>query len=378
MRILITGGAGFIGQHLARKLVLDGHEVTLLDNYSPQVHRDPPGTLPEDLKQCVSLVVGDVCNSSVLAESLRKNDALVHLAAETGTGQSMYEVERYERVNIAATAKIFHELANDPNRQITKVVVASSRSIYGEGRYHCHSHGIVNPTARTVDDMAAGRFEPKCPICSGEVKLRPTDEDAPLQPSSFYGLTKQVQEQMTLLFANALGISGIALRYQNVYGPGQALHNPYTGILAIFSGLARLGRPIEVFEDGEESRDFVYVEDVVNATAACLQPHVTGVDVFNVGSGIGTRVIDVARGISAYYGNRSEMKISGAFRIGDIRHNIADLSKIKAKLGFAPQWSFSDGLHRFLDWAESNAVDTGMRYENSLAEMKSKGLFHGR
>lgn len=378
MRTLITGGAGFIGTHLARKLLAQGQQVTLLDNYSPQVHRGLPGALPHDLQGRVSLVVEDVCNGPVVADLLKRHDALVHLAAETGTGQSMYEVERYERVNIAATARIFHELANDPQRTITKVVVASSRSIYGEGRYHCQQHGIVNPSARAVEDMKSGRFEPVCPNCAGPVDLRATDEDAPLQPSSFYGLTKQVQEQMTLLFAKALGISGLALRYQNVYGPGQALHNPYTGILAIFSGLARQGKTIEIFEDGAESRDFVFVEDVVNATAACLDPSIQGVDVFNVGSGVGTSVMDVAQTVNAYYGGKSQIRVSGAFRVGDIRHNIADLTKARARLGFKPTWSFGDGLKAFLDWAEANAAESDTGYERSLAEMKSKGLLHGR
>ena len=376
MRVLITGGAGFIGQHLAAQLLSDGHGVTLLDNYSPQVHL-APGALSAEIAGHVQLIQADVRDMAQVKEQLRCHEVLVHLAAETGTGQSMYEVERYNAVNISATAGIFHALANDSRRTIQKVVVASSRSIYGEGRYSCEIHGLVSPGSRNVDDMKSGRFEPLCPHCKGTVALRPTDEEAPFQPSSFYGLTKQVQEQSTLLFAAALGISGVALRYQNVFGPGQALHNPYTGILAIFSGLAKAGKTIEVFEDGEESRDFVYIDDVVNATAACVQPSFSGIHALNVGSGTATRVIEVAREISGYYGGSSEVKISGAFRVGDIRHNLADLQRIQAALGYVPKWSFKQGLYKFLDWAEGKQTGSSSAYQQSLAEMRDKGLLHG-
>lgn len=376
MRILITGGAGFIGLHLARKLLADHHSVTLLDNFSPQVHVDV-GVLPVDLCGTVELVVADVRDSSVVNPLLKRHDVLIHLAAETGTGQSMYEVERYSAVNISATAAIFHALANDPQRSIQKVIVASSRSVYGEGRYLCRHHGLLNPESRSVTDMKAGRFELRCPECDGELTVRPTDEDAPFRPSSFYGLTKQMQEQTTLMFAKALGISGIALRYQNVYGPGQALHNPYTGILAIFNGLAKAGKTIEVFEDGNESRDFVYVDDVVAATAAFAKESFSGVSSFNVGSGVATRVIDVAQKISTYHGGRSDVRVTGAFRIGDIRHNVADLSRIQHAIGFSPAFTFSQGLQRFLDWAEGRSTDCSKAYESSIAEMKSKGLLHG-
>lgn len=374
MKILVTGGAGFIGQHLIRQLLTNGHEVAILDNFSPQVHAGRE--LPRDLAPHVQLIHASVTDSAILQSALAGTEILVHLAAETGTGQSMYEVERYNQVNISATAQVFHILSNDPKRTVRKVVTASSRAIYGEGAYRCADHGTVFPLARTTALLSAGQFEPVCPRCTGPVKPIPTREDAPFQPTSFYGLTKQVQEQMTLIFAAALGICGIGLRYQNVYGPGQSLKNPYTGILAIFSSLARAGKEIQVFEDGRESRDFVYVADVVEATTRCIEADLPSTATYNVGSGVGTAVIDVARRIAAHYGDNSRVRISGAYRLGDIRHNIADLDKLRAEVGYEPKWSFPDGLAQFLNWADGQ--DSSIEgFERSLAEMSSKGLLHG-
>jgi dTDP-L-rhamnose 4-epimerase len=196
---------------------------------------------------------------------------------------------------------------------------------------------------------------------------------APLRPSSFYGLTKQAQEQTVLLFGQVLGIPSFALRYQNVFGPGQSLHNPYTGILAIFSNLARTGELIQVFEDGQESRDFVYVEDVVQATAACLSYELTGYEAINVGANERASVLSVANEINSFFGNASEIKITGAFREGDIRHGMADLTKAQALLHYKPLWRFSDGLRKFLEWASENELPENY-YEQSLAEMKKRRL----
>jgi dTDP-L-rhamnose 4-epimerase len=203
--------------------------------------------------------------------------------------------------------------------------------------------------------------------------MTPTPESAPFQAASFYGLTKQMQEQMALMFGKVLGIPTFALRYQNVFGPGQSLHNPYTGILAIFSTLARTGSLIQVFEDGQESRDFVYIEDVVRATAACLSPEIVGYEAINVGSDNRTSVLTVANEINSFFGNASDLKITGAFREGDIRHGMADLTKARVVLGYQPQWSFSAGLRNFLLWAMENELPQN-RYEQSLAEMKQRGL----
>jgi dTDP-L-rhamnose 4-epimerase len=222
-------------------------------------------------------------------------------------------------------------------------------------------------------DMAEGRFEPVCPVCNGTIQPVATTEAAPFAPSSFYGLTKQVQEQMFLMFAGALGINGFALRYQNVYGPGQSLANPYTGILAIFSNLVRQGKRLNVFEDGLESRDFVYIDDVVTATAGCVASSVHGVAALNVGSGIRTSVLDVANAVVRHFKADVPVTVTGAFRAGDIRHNFADLSRITHLTGFTPQWKFEHGLAQFLHWAEGcTPNDAG--FDRSLEELQQRGL----
>ena len=375
MRILITGGAGFIGTHLTRHLLDRGHGVTILDNFLSQVHGDRQ-TPAVDIAAHVRLVVGDVADAPTLSSALDGVDAIVHLAAETGTGQSMYEVSRYARTNLQGTALLYDLLAKTPKHNVTKIVVASSRAIYGEGAYHCLHHGVVYPKSRTSAEKKASLFDPVCPICSEHCESVPTPESAPLQPSSYYGLTKQVQEQTVLLFGETLGISSMALRYQNVYGPGQSLTNPYTGILAIFSNLARTGRQLQIFEDGLESRDFVYVDDVVRATACCVLGNFQGSHCVNIGSGARTSVLEVANGINDFYGGHSKVRVTGEFRDGDIRHGFADLSRVQSLLHYEPKWGFDLGLRKFLEWASQSQPEVGA-YEQSLVEMKEKGLLHG-
>jgi dTDP-L-rhamnose 4-epimerase len=376
MHIVITGGAGFIGSRLAAKLAAAGDGVTVLDTLSPQIH-GADARFPADLEKRARCVRGDVCDRALVARLLADADVLVHLAAETGTGQSMYAVEKYGRVNMGGTATLLDVIVNDKPGRLRKLVVASSRAIYGEGEYHCAAHGRVFPHARTGADMTAGFFEPRCPVCGEAVTPLATTEDAPLRPSSFYGLTKQVQEQMVLMFAETLGLDGFALRYQNVYGPGQSLTNPYTGILAIFSNLVRQGKGLNIFEDGQESRDFVYIDDVVDATAACAAPAAHGVTALNVGSGVRTSVLDVAHAIAGHFKADVPVTVTGAFRLGDIRHNFADISRIAALTGFEPRWPFADGLKAFLDWAETHEVrDSG--FDRSLEELKERGLMRTR
>jgi dTDP-L-rhamnose 4-epimerase len=376
MKILITGGAGFIGQHLTRHLLALDHEITILDNFLDQVHAGNR-ELPSDLAKSVRLVMGDVADPASLWLALEGQDCIVHLAAETGTGQSMYEVSRYERTNIAGTALLYEFLSKEKRSKVGRIVIASSRAIYGEGAYRCERDGVVYPTSRSVEEKRSGQFDPLCPRCGSTCETIPTPEAAPHQPSSFYGLTKQVQEQMALMFGQVRGIPTIALRYQNVYGPGQSLQNPYTGILAIFSNLARAGRPIHVFEDGLESRDFVYIDDVVRATSAAVTTPFAGCDAVNVGSDERTTVLDVARFVNEFFGSPSELKITGAFRNGDIRHGMADLTLAGRLLGYEPQHRFGEGLRKFLTWANQNEPNWN-GYERSLAEIKVHGLLHQR
>lgn len=372
MNVLITGGAGFIGSRLARKLHENGASVTVLDNLSEQIH-GADTSFPVGLDDVARCIRADVRDKAAMRDAIAGQEVIVHLAAETGTGQSMYQVEHYADVNLQGTAVMLDLLVNERPAALRKLVVASSRAVYGEGQYHCADHGTVYPEPRTEAAMSAGRFDPVCPVCAGAVSVEATAEATPHGPSSFYGLTKQVQEQMVLMFATTLGIDGFAMRYQNVYGPGQSLSNPYTGILAVFSNLVRQGRGLNIFEDGEESRDFVFVDDVVEATAAVCRPDVHGVMALNVGAGVRTTVMEVAQGVIAHYGANVPVEVTGAYRVGDIRHNMADISRIQTLTGFAPKWAFRDGLTAFLTWAGTHeAADSG--FDRSLQELSDRQL----
>lgn len=375
MNVLVTGGAGFIGTHLTRRLLREGCAVSVLDNFNSQVHARAQD-LAADLVGHVLLFRGDVRDRSLIARALEKQDVVVHLAAETGTGQSMYEISTYQSTNIGGTAAILDFLVNGSANRVSKIVVASSRAIYGEGKYRCEEDGVVYPGPRPLEDLKAGQYEPRCPRCDAVCVPEATTEDSAVNPLSFYGLTKQVQEQMILMFSRARGLTAYSLRYQNVYGPGQSLHNPYTGILAIFSNLARSNSAIQIFEDGKESRDFVYVDDVVEATWRCMRAEGFTVEPFNVGTGQRTTVLQVAKEIVRFFGSKSKISVTGAFRQGDIRHNFADIAKIHEAFGFTPRFSFREGLKRFLSWADAQ-VAVPARYEESLQEMRERGLYHG-
>jgi dTDP-L-rhamnose 4-epimerase len=372
MKAVISGGAGFIGCHLSRSLLKEGWSVTILDNFHPQVH-GTSHSLPADLKGKVELIIGDVRNAEDWRKVLPGSQAVIHLAAETGTGQSMYEIARYEEVNIHGTALLLDELARMEEKTVRKVLLASSRAIYGEGRYQCLEHGPFHPAMREPANLKRGNFDPVCPVCQKACQPLATDEDSPAQPVSIYGFTKLAQEMMLQMASRSLGFQAGCLRYQNVYGPGQSLKNPYTGILSIFSGLAKTGQEINIFEDGLETRDFVFIEDVVEATWQCLMRDLNGFEVFNVGSGKATTVLEVARLINTYFGEQSTLRVSGDYRVGDIRHNFADLSRANRRLGFTPTWDFKDGLKQFLEWADHQGSQTG-DYQQALEEMKARGL----
>lgn len=374
MKILITGGAGFIGQKLIYRLLEQGHLINVLDNFSKQIHDND--NLPSDIADKVNLFKGDIRDHDLLKQAVDGVEVIVHLAAETGTGQSMYEISRYFDVNVQGTALLLDILQNtNHTKQLKNIVVASSRAIYGEGAYICKQHGTVYPMQRTEHLLDKGFFDPVCPICNGCLEVAHTTEIAPFQPLSFYGLTKQIQEQAVLLYAKTAGINGFALRYQNVYGPGQSLKNPYTGILAIFSNLARQNKDIEIYEDGVESRDFVYIDDVVNATLAAVNySGETYVGALNVGTGVSVSVFEVANAIVRFFNSKSKINISARYRIGDIRHNIADASLLKQILDIECTTSFVSGLKLFLDWASSESVSDTTAYALSLDELEKRGL----
>ena len=371
-KILISGGAGFIGSNLALKLIEKGCSVTVLDNLSPQIHGDN-SPLYNSVKDKVHLIKGSVLSYDDWNKALDGVEVVIHLAAETGTGQSMYEIEKYTDVNIKGTSIFLDILANEKH-SVKKMIIASSRSIYGEGKYSCSKDGIVYPNERKDTDMANGDFNVKCPICNENAKLLATDESSKIHPSSIYGITKQVQEQMFMVMGKSLNIPAVAFRYQNVYGAGQSLSNPYTGILSIFSTRIKNGNDINIFEDGKESRDFVYIDDAVEATILGIEKDEANYEVFNVGLGKAIDVMTVANTLVKTYESNSKITISGNYRLGDIRDNYADLTKIKEKLGFEPKVDFEEGISRFTKWVEMQEVAED-KYEKSVDEMREKGLY---
>jgi len=284
----------------------------------------------------------------------------------------MYEVEKYNDVNIMGTAHMLELLANS-NHDIKKIVIASSRAIYGEGKYSCGIHGEQYPLQRKERDMEKGEFNPKCDICNSELSLLPTDENSQIHPSSIYGINKQQQEQLVMFMGKSLGIPSVSLRYQNVYGPGQSLSNPYTGILSIFSTRILNGNNLDIYEDGLESRDFVYIDDVVDATILGIEKEEANGEVFNVGSGVATTVKEVAELLKKFYDSNISIFISGKYRLGDIRHNYADLNKAKTLLGFIPKYNFQKGISEFVSWVKTQEIMED-KYEKSVQELKEKGL----
>jgi len=373
-KILITGGAGFIGSNLCLTLLKKKYKITVLDNLSPQIHGEKPEELSplyKSIKDKVTFIRGTITSRTDLKSVITDQEIIIHLAAETGTGESMYCIEKYTEVNIMGTAIMLDILANNPNK-VKKLIVASSRSIYGEGKYLHPELSAVYPNHRSEEDMLKGEFDLTYKGFS-DLTLIATDENSKIHPSSVYGITKQNQEQMIMTVCPTIGIAPVAFRYQNVYGPGQSLSNPYTGILSIFSTQIRNGNGIQIFEDGKESRDFVYIDDVVAATILGIEKDEANGQVFNVGSGIATNVLTVAKTLIDAYQIKVPINISGKFRLGDIRHNYADLTKINKILGFEPKVFIEEGINNFTKWVLSQKIEKDLLSE-SLEEMKEKGL----
>jgi dTDP-L-rhamnose 4-epimerase len=374
--VLITGGAGFLGSNLALKLLARGYRVTILDNLSPQIHgHDPQSTssLYRAVKDKVIFIQGNVETRNDWERAIVGIDIIVHLAAETGTGQSMYEIKKYTDVNIGGTSLMLYILANKKH-SVKKVVVASSRAVYGEGRYMASDGNYVYPSSRKSEDMSKGDFECKYNGNNAPLKLVSTNEDSKIHPTSIYGITKQVQEQLVMTVCPSIGIAPVAFRYQNVYGPGQSLSNPYTGILSIFSTRIKNGNQINIFEDGRESRDFVYIDDAVDATILGIEKEEANGEIFNVGTGKAIDVLTVANTLIKKFGIDVPCIVSGNYRIGDIRHNYADVTKLKTILGFSPYKDFENGISQFIDWVNSQSIQND-NYEKSIKEMERKGLY---
>jgi dTDP-L-rhamnose 4-epimerase len=374
-KILITGGAGFIGSNLCLKLVEKNYEVTVIDSLSEQIHGSNPlinSALYNSVKDKIVFIYDTILNPESIEKAIGDNEIIVHLAAETGTGQSMYDIHNYVNVNSTGTALLLDILANKKN-SVKKLIVSSSRALYGEGKYLNSKNEAVYPLARLDKNMEKGIFDLIDLETNQKLKLVATDELSKIHPSSVYGITKQNQEDLIMTVCPTIGISPVALRYQNVYGAGQSLKNPYTGILSIFSNLIRQYKPINIFEDGLESRDFVYIDDVVDATILAIENEKSNNQIFNVGTGRANTVIEVAQTLIKNYSITVDLNITGNYRLGDIRHNFADITKIKSMLGFMPKVSFETGIDKFTKWVLSQEVEQDL-YEKSLMELKSKGL----
>lgn len=372
--ILITGGAGFIGSNLALKLNNLGYFVTVLDNLSPQIHGEIPenSCLYQSILGKVNFIKGDITNRVDVKKAVENQDAIFHFAAETGTGQSMYSLEKYSNVNITGTALLLDILVNKKH-YVKKIILASSRAVYGEGKYKNSSSEIIFPKSRNLELMQNGNF--KILDENGEVlQALATDETSKLHPTSFYGLTKLQQEQMLKLVCETSGINYTILRYQNVFGAGQSLHNPYTGILSVFSTQILNEKSLNIFEDGLMTRDFINIEDVVEATIDSLKMQSSDNEIINIGTGNANTVLSIANILIKAYEKNTDIKIFGDFRIGDIRHNFADLTKAKKLLNFEPKVSFEQGISDYKNWVLQQPLTENF-YEKSLQEIKDKGFF---
>lgn len=370
--ILITGGAGFIGAHVTRLALAAGHRIRLLDNLSPQVHGDearfepPPG---------VEFIRGDINLRGDLERALDGVETIVHLAAETGTGQSMYDIDRYYRVNVQGTALLLDVLTHR-NHSVQSFILASSRSVYGEGAYICRecdpSGARRFPPTRTLHQLAACQWTPLCPICAAVIQPTATREDDNVAPASIYASSKLAQEDLVRVACGALGIGHTVFRFQNVFGEGQSLTNPYTGILSIFSTRIRLGQSLPIFEDGEELRDFIHVEDVARAVLCSIERQLQSGTV-NVGSGTPISIFAVAELLRRTMGSSIEPHVTGQYRVGDIRHNFADIARLKHVVGFRPAIPIEAGMRRFCEWVITQPVPEDM-LDQANAELAARKM----
>ncbi|MEW5766333.1 MAG: NAD-dependent epimerase/dehydratase family protein [bacterium] len=369
-KILVTGGAGFIGSHLVDALIGTGHQVRIFDNLDPQVH-GPEQKLPEYLNPEAEFIRGDVRDRRALLQAIEGCEIIFHEAAAVGVGQSMYEIQHYMEANTLGTAILWDILVNESN-SVRKVLIASSMSNYGEGEYQCDRCGVVYPKLRTKDQLKKKAWEMQCPECEGVVEAIPTTEAKPLYPTSVYAISKKDQEELSLILGRAYNIPTVALRYFNVYGPRQALSNPYTGVAAIFSSRILNGHPPVIFEDGLQSRDFIHVSDIVAANLLAMEAEKANFEILNVGTGRRLTVLDMAN-ILLKDLNRTDLRpeITSKFREGDIRHCYADITKIQG-LGFEPKVPFEEGVADLTRWVKNQtAVDI---FEHARSELNKKGL----
>ncbi|OGG20636.1 hypothetical protein A3D03_03245 [Candidatus Gottesmanbacteria bacterium RIFCSPHIGHO2_02_FULL_40_13] len=369
MNILVTGGAGFIGSFLVDKLVLLGHQVTIYDNLEPQVHQ---GKKPKYLNKDAEFIRADICDKDALGKALKSIHIVFHEAAMVGVGQSMYEVIKYTKVNELGTATLLDLIVNKHRDHIKKIIVAASMSEYGEGLYECGKCGRIKPQLRSEQQLKKKTWELKCSDCLSVLRPIPTSEDVPLNCNSIYAINKRVQEDMVLTLGKTFGIPAVALRYFNVYGPRQSLSNPYTGVAAIFISRIKAGKSPVIFEDGLQSRDFVSVHDIVSANIAVMESDKADYQVFNVGSGNKITIVGLAKLLIKIFGSNLTPEITNQFRTGDIRHCLADITKINKSLRWKPEVKYDEGIKELIEW--SGEEDSKDYFDQANKILKAKGV----
>jgi len=372
-KVLVTGGAGFIGSHLVDKLIeQEGYDVSILDLLEEQVH-GKAGLPPDYLNKKAKFFNGSVIDYEKFENLIGETDIIFHLAANVGVGQSMYQIRKYVNSNIYGLANLLDILVNCEHN-VRKVIIASSNTVYGEGKSNCKNCGIVYPKLRSSEQLKRKEWGINCPKCGSIVKPLLTDEETPCKPSSIYAFTKEAQEKMSLMIGNTYGINTTVLRFFLVYGTRQSLSNPYTGICTIFSTKALYGEPPIIFEDGNQTRDFVSVDDVCQALILAMEKSSANGEIFNVGTGIPITIKEVAETITQKINPRLKVIYNQQFRIGDIRHCVADISKIKSQLGYSPKLAFKDGIDNLINWIKGQEEALQEPSKKALRELKEKGL----
>lgn len=370
-RVFITGGAGFIGARLSEMLAERGAEITVFDNLSPQIHgTDGASPTRARAEAVATLIQGDVRDADALAAALLGHDAVVHLAAETGTGQSMYAQQHYVDVNVTGTVNLLRAVTDAGG--VKRVTVAATRAVYGEGQY-IDGDRIIAADPRDPARLERGDFKVYSPVTGQEILPKATDETCLLKPSSIYAITKLAQEQMILNYSQTSAVETAALRLQNVYGPGQSLKNPYTGLLSVFSTRILNGKPLNIFEDGLCTRDFVFIDDVARALMLATLSEVQGLGIVNIGSGEATTILRAAELLSQELGPDTAREVTGAYRAGDIRSNFADIRRAEALLGFTPGPTVEEGIRAFAAWVRTQPVAEDL-FDKSMAELRDHKL----
>lgn len=368
--ILITGGAGFIGSHLTDYLISEGYQVRILDNLHPQIHLN--SEVPPYLNNKAEFLKGDVTNKKDWQKALKNIDAVFHFAAAVGVGQSMYQIERYVKVNCYGTSLLLDILANE-KLDVKKIIIAASMSSFGEGKYICPKCQLIQqPNLRREEDMKQGIWEPRCKICKSQLKAIATDESTSLQSPSIYAITKKTQEDLCLSIGKAYRIPAVSLRFFNAYGPRQSLSNPYNGVAAIFLSRIKNNKSPIINEDGLQTRDFVHIKDIVRVCEMVIGTNNANYEVFNVGSGIPITITDVAKTVLKLNNSLLKPEITGKFRTFDVRHCYADISKLKRLIGWSPTISFTDGMREVYEWSKNEKAADFV--DQAIKELEVRGL----